>query len=137
MTTIDFNHYGKKYTLCEEKCSAFINDEETPIEGFGIEEVLSVLKPETLDFDIEYFESACEECIGENTTKLKAYPFLEFHFYAFAKDKNYVISSLSKDYEPLSYETMERQGTVNGMYLVSIILCESCGSFSVEIEIVD
>lgn len=137
MSTITFNHYGKQFTLSEENCTALFNDEENPIEGFGIEDILNALSPEILDFDTEYFDSRCENCSDENSPKLKAYPFLEFHFYAFAKENKYIMNSLSKEYEPLSYETMERQGKVDGMYLVSLILCESCGSFSAEIELVD
>lgn len=134
---INFNYFGKQYTLSESNCMAIFNDENSPLNGFDFEQILSSVKPEILDFDTEYFDTPCEKCFKEGDAKQKAYPFLEFHFYAFAKDGNYIMNSLSDAYEPLSFETMERQGKVDAMYIVSVILCSSCGEYTVDISIVD
>lgn len=137
MESVSFNYYGTQYTLDEEKCVAYLNDENQPIIGLEFEEIMSLLKKNHLEFEVEYFESSCETCQEKEGMRLKAYPFLEYHFFAFTKDNQYVMSSLSQDYESMSYEQLEKQGKVNAMYLVSIIVCKECGEYTVEVESIE
>lgn len=137
MESIEFNFYGKQYSLNEEKCKAFFDDENLPLEGFEFDDVLELLSYGKYDFDIEYFSSACESCNFGIAEKLKAFPFLEYHFYAFSNGGKYVLSSLSKEYEEMSYEKLMSMGKVEHMYLVSLVVCKECGDYSIEIELVE
>ena len=135
MTEYKFTYEDIEYILNEKNCSELINDEEKPVKGITVENILSMLKEsESTDFDIEYYQEACPECLAGVKEKQKFFGFLEYHFYIFTKKGEYVISDISKEYEGLSFNKLSRQGKVDDSYIVSIIICEKCQDYIIQIE---
>jgi len=135
MSLYKFNYEEKEYLLTADNCSDMINDEEKPVKGIKIENILEVLNDTmNVDFDIEYYKEACPECLAGVSEKQKFFGFLEYHFYIFTKDGEYVISDISKEYEGLSFNKLSRQGKVDDSYMVSIIACENCQDYIIQIE---
>lgn len=135
MTEYKFTYEDMEYILNEKNCSELINDEEKPVKGITVENILSMLKEsESTDFDIEYYQEACPECLAGVKEKQKFFGFLEYHFYIFTKKGEYVISDISKEYEGLSFNKLSRQGKVDDSYIVSIIICEKCQDYIIQIE---
>ena len=87
-----------------------------------------------VDFDIEYYQEACPECLAGVKEKQKFFGFLEYHFYILTKKGEYVISDISKEYKGLSFNKLSRQGKVDDSYIVSIIICEKCQDYIIQIE---
>ncbi len=135
MAEYTFNYMDKSYSLSEKNLIALVNDLESPVEGFDEKEVIELLKnyPEVV-FEKAYYEEPCEECKGGVREKVKFFDFIEFHFYIFTKDGKYVISDISKEYENTSFNRLLREGKVDNSYIVSVIVCEGCGSYSIELE---
>lgn len=130
-----FTYNDKEYCLEEEKCECFFNDEEMPIKNIEVSNILNILnESENAKFDLEYYAEPCEICLFGKKEKRKAFPFLEYHFYIFTKNDSYVTTSISSDYEENSYSEIYRNGKVDNSYIVSIIVCENCGDYIVEIE---
>ena len=135
MTEYKFTYKDIEYILNEKNCSELINDEEKPVKGITVEDILSMLKEsESTDFDIEYYQEACPECLAGVKEKQKFFGFLEYHFYIFTKKGEYVISDISKEYEGLSFNKLSRKGKVDDSYIVSIIICEKCQDYIIQIE---
>ncbi len=130
-----FNYDNKEYILEEKNCSGLINDEDKPVDGISIEKILDLLQQsEDVNFDMEYYQEACPECLAGVKEKQKFFGFLEYHFYIFTKDSNYIISDIDKDYKGLSFNKLTRQGKVDDSYIVSIIICENCQDYIIQIE---
>lgn len=130
-----FNFKEKDYELTTENCEYFLNDEESEVKGIDLGKILELLSQcENVDFSQEYYDVPCESCKTGTEEKAKQFDFLEYHFYIFTKDGNYVSSSISKDYEANSYGKLVRLGKFNNSYIVSVIVCKYCGSYSIEIE---
>lgn len=135
MNEYKFNYEGKEYILSQKNCSHVINDEEKPVKGISLEKVLNILNESNeIDFDIEYYQEACPECLAGVKEKQKFFGFLEYHFYIFTKNGEYVISDIDKDYKGLSFNKLSRNGKVDDSYIVSIIACENCQDYIVQIE---
>lgn len=130
-----FTFKDKSYDLKEDNCNDFINDEENPVIGLELSKVLEILKEsDKVDFGLEYYGEPCEGCLAGKEEKVKYFNFLEYHFYVFTKDSNYVMSNISKEYESTSFTQLFKRGKVDNSYIVSVIVCENCGSYSIEIE---
>lgn len=135
MSLYKFIYDDKEYLLKEENCSALINDEENPIQGITISKIIDILnETEEVDFDIEYYQEACPLCLEGVKEKKKFFPFLEYHFYIFSKGGKYVISNISSDYKGLSFNKLSRANKVDNSYIVSVIICENCQDYIVQIE---
>lgn len=135
MSIYKFEFNEKEYELNEANCSGMINDEEKSVSNIDLDEILNLLnQSEDVDFDLEYYQEACPECLNGVKEKQKFFGFLEYHFYIFTKDGKYVISDISKDYEGLSFNKLSRAGKVDDSYIVSIIICEHCLDYIVQIE---
>lgn len=135
MNEYKFNYEGKKYILSQKNCSDIINDEENPVKGTSLDKILNILnESDDIDFDIEYYQEACPECLAGVKEKQKFFGFLEYHFYIFTKNGEYVISDIDKDYQGLSFNKLSRSGKVDDSYIVSIIVCENCQDYIVQIE---
>lgn len=135
MSNYELNYNDKKYLLNEDNCSGLINDEEKPVKGIDIRNIIDILNnSDKIDFDMEYYQEACPECLAGVKEKQKFFGFLEYHFYIFTKKGEYVISDISKDYEGLSFNKLSRQNKVDDSYIVSIIICESCNDYIIQIE---
>lgn len=135
MSRYELNYNDKQYELNEDNCSGLINDEEKPVKGITINNILDILNDsEVVDFDTEYYQEACPECLAGVKEKQKFFGFLEYHFYIFTKNGEYVISDISKEYEGLSFNKLSRQNRVDDSYIVSIIICEKCNDYIIQIE---
>jgi hypothetical protein len=112
-----------------------MNDEEKPITGIERETILELLsQQEVVDFDIEYYDQSCQNCLFGEKEKSKYFKFLEYHFFIYSKKGKYIVSSISKDYEDTTYSKLLKQGIVDNSYIVSVIVCVECGDYSIEIE---
>ena len=121
--------------LNANNCSELINDEEKPVKGITVDSILNMLnEADDVDFDIEYYQEACPECLAGVKEKQKFFGFLEYHFYILTKKGEYVISDISKEYKGLSFNKLSRQGKVDDSYIVSIIICEKCQDYIIQIE---
>ncbi len=135
MNNYELNYNDKRYLLNENNCSGLINDEEKPVKGIDINNIINILNDsDKVDFDIEYYQEACPECLAGVKEKQKFFGFLEYHFYIFTKNGEYIISDISKEYEGLSFNKLSRQNKVDDSYIVSIIICESCNDYIIQIE---
>ncbi|SCH39122.1 MULTISPECIES: DUF3785 family protein [unclassified Romboutsia] len=125
----------KEYLLNENNCSGLINDEDKPVKGINIENILDILNDnEDADFDVEYYQEACPECLAGVKEKEKFFPFLEYHFYIFTKNQEYIINDVCKEYEGLSFNKLSKSNKVDDSYIVSIIICKNCGDYIIQIE---
>ncbi|MGL5314555.1 MAG: DUF3785 family protein [Peptostreptococcaceae bacterium] len=135
MSSYKFNYEENEYILSQDNCSDLINDEEKPVEGIVVSDILDILnKAESVDFDIEYYQEACPECLAGVKEKQKFFGFLEYHFYIFTKNGKYVISDISEEYSGLSFNKLSRANKVDDSYIVSIIICEKCQDYIIQIE---
>ena len=134
MSEYKFNYDEKEYILNEDNCSGLLNDEEKPVKNINLSNIIELLKQNDNDFDVEYYQEACPECLAGVKEKEKFFPFLEYHFYIYTKNQEYVISDISKDYEGLSFNKLSRSNKVDDSYIVSIIICENCQDYIIQIE---
>lgn len=134
MGEFKFTFNEKTYELGRNNCDYILNDEERPVSGFELDDLLELLnQAEEVDFEHWYYDQPCKNCTAGKVERSKVYRFLEYHFFIFTKDQQYKISSISKD-RTMSYNQMERQGKVDDSYIVSVMVCENCDYYSVEIE---
>ena len=135
MSEYKFTYEDTEYILNANNCSELINDEEKPVKGITVDSILNMLnEADDVDFDIEYYQEACPECLAGVKEKQKFFGFLEYHFYILTKKGEYVISDISKEYKGLSFNKLSRQGKVDDIYIVSIIICEKCQDYIIQIE---
>lgn len=121
-------------TLDKEKINVFFNDEENPISNINEETILNIIEDRELDFEKAYYSLTCEECGGEKVENERAYKFLEYHFYIYTRNGEYVTNSLDVEDNETSFIKLQREGKVDNSYIVSIIVCSNCGAFTIEIE---
>jgi len=134
MSEYKFTYDEKEYILNKDNCSGLINDEEKPVKNIELTSIIELLRENDNNFDVEYYQEACPECLAGVKDKEKFFPFLEYHFYVYTKNQEYVISDISKDYEGLSFNKLSRANKVDDSYIVSIIICKNCGDYIVQIE---
>lgn len=130
-----FTHKDKEFILNEEKLDYMYNDEENPIENIDAKDILSILnEDELVDFDVQYYDDKCENCLSEEEKGNKSFSFLEYHFYLFTKENKIVTSNISKGYEEGDFMKLWKTRKVDNSYIVSIIVCRYCGNYTIEIE---
>lgn len=135
MKNYNFNYREKDYNLSDSNFDYMLNDEEHPVSKFYKEDVLKLLnESNSVNFEIQYYDGPCEACLTGKAEKAKTFKFLEFHFYIFTKDSNYIISNISKEYENTSFNLLLNSGKIDNSYIVSVMVCENCGHYSIEIE---
>lgn len=135
MANCKFRYDDKEYMLEENNCDYFANDEEKPVTGIGREDILNLLNnSEEVDFGLEYYDQPCNNCLHGRKEKAKAFKFLEYHFYIFTRNNEYVISNISGEYADTSFNKLLKRGKVDNSYIVSIMVCCNCGNYSIEIE---
>lgn len=135
MSSYKFEYEDKVYLLDESNCSGFINDEENPVKGIELKDILNLLSDcDEVDFDLEYYQEACPECLKGVKEKEKFFAFLEYHFYIFTKNGEYVISDIKSLGQGLSFNKLSRQNKVDDSYIVSTIVCKNCGDYIIQIE---
>ena len=65
MSEYNFTYEDKEYVLSEKNCSELINDEEKPVKGIEVDDILNMLnEADEIDFDVEYYQEACPECLS-------------------------------------------------------------------------
>ena len=135
MSKYSFVYKENEYTIDSEKCGEFFNDEEKPVSGFDVEEAFRLLnEAKNMEFEMEYYQEACPECMAGVKEKRKFFKFFEAHFYIFTKNGKYVISDIDKEYNGKSYNKLSRAGKVDTSYIVSIIICAECMDYIVQVE---
>ncbi|PKM68904.1 MAG: DUF3785 domain-containing protein [Firmicutes bacterium HGW-Firmicutes-2] len=135
MSRYEWIYNDNQFILDSEKCSMFLNDDDNPISGISVEEILDLLHENDLvDFSMAYYDQDCEACHNNKSDSSHSYRFLEFHFYLFAKAGKYVMSSLSKAYEDKTLPRLLNEGIVDGTYIASINVCTVCGDYTIELE---
>lgn len=130
-----FKYNEKEYILNEQNLEYFVNDEVNPIMDVNEEKIIEILNNgDKVDFSKAYFDLPCENCKTGLEEKKKFFDFLGFNFYIYAKDRKYVVSTLDREYEGMSFNRLQKSGKVNESYIVIINVCKHCGSYSIEIE---
>ena len=130
-----FKYNEKEYILNEQNLEYFVNDEVNPIMDVNEEKIIEILNDsDKVDFSKAYFDLPCENCKTGLEEKKKFFDFLGFNFYIYAKDRKYVVSTLDREYEGMSFNRLQKSGKVNESYIVIINVCKHCGSYSIEIE---
>lgn len=130
-----FDYKGKVLTLEEEACSFFMNDEEKPLAGLGIGDILSEMAHSDLvEFHKEYYDQGCEGCHKNRKDGAKYFEFLEFHYYLYAKDGQFVMSSLSAGYNHKTLPDLFDEGILDASYIISVNVCELCGDYTIDLE---
>lgn len=130
-----FKYEDEEYIILKENCEYILNDEEKEVKDFELDNVLELLnKCDEVFFDKEYYSDPCEVCLEGKKEKLKFFKFLEYHFYIFTKEENYVISSISEEYKNTSFMKLLRDRKIDNSYIVSIIYCPYCKKYTIEIE---
>ena len=130
-----FKYNEKEYILNEQNLEYFVNDEVNPIMDVNEEKIIEILNnSDKVDFSKAYFDLPCENCKTGLEEKMKFFDFLGFNFYIYAKDRKYVVSTLDREYEGMSFNRLQKSGKVNESYIVIINVCKHCGSYSIEIE---
>lgn len=135
MSLYKFTYEDEEYLLNQDNCSGLINDDEKPVKGITAFKILEILNnSQDIEFDMEYYQEACPECLAGVKEKQKFFGFLEYHFYIFTKKGEYVISDISEEYKGLSFNKLYKQNKVDDSYIVSIIVCEKCKDYVIQIE---
>jgi hypothetical protein len=135
MENYKFVYNNKKYELGEENYCCIINDEEHPVTGIERSEVIELLqRQETIDFDIEYYDEPCQNCLSGVEEKNKYFKFLEYHFFIYTKKGKYIISSISEEYKGMTFNILLKKGIIDNSYIVSVLVCSECGDYSIQIE---
>ena len=117
-----FKYYEKEYILNNDNLEYFENDEVNPLDDINEEKVIEILNNvENVEFSKAYFDLPCSKCKAGVEEKKKFFDFLELNFYIYAKDGKFVISTLDKKYEGLSYNRLQKSGKVNQSYIVRTV----------------
>lgn len=125
----------KEYQLNKENLEEFYNDENKPVKDLDFNKILSILNnSDKIKFDKAYYDKPCGKCLGEVKEKKKFYDFIEYYFYIYTKNNEFVISTLDKEYEGQTFNKLYKEGKVDSSYIITISLCCSCGSYSIFIE---
>jgi len=128
----NFKFEDKNFTLSQENCEGiFFEDNE--IKGISLENILSTLNDsDSVDFSKEYYTGKCEcnkqECIN------KSYCYLEYHFYIYTKNSEYIINTLCKEYENTSFNKLFSKGEIDDSYIVEVTVCPCCATYSIDIS---
>jgi hypothetical protein len=135
MVKYSFVYNDKEYELREDNCSYMLNDEEHPVSGIEKLDILELMNQAgEISFELEYYDQPCGSCLSGSKDKEKFFRFLEYHFFIFTKNGNYIISNISREYEDTSFNKLLKKGLVDNSYVVSIAVCMDCGEYSIEIE---
>lgn len=130
-----FNFDGKEYILGEDNLEYFVNDENQELNGIELNKILELLaNGDEVNFQNAYYETCCSNCKAGKEEKKKVFDFLEFYFYAYGKDNNFVTSSIDSEYDKKSFTRLNRERIVDKSYIITIIVCKNCGTYAVEIE---
>ncbi|WP_293982677.1 DUF3785 family protein [uncultured Clostridium sp.] len=128
-----FKYNNKEYILNNDNCEGIFFENDEKIEGITVDTILNALNEgEEVSFTNEYYSGKCS-C--DNQEKIgKYYRYLEYHFYIYTKDNQYVINTICRDYENTSFNKLYSTGKVDKSYIVNVTVCPDCGTYSIEID---
>ena len=128
-----FVYDEKEYILTEENCEGIFFDDENDVTGLSVNTILSALNDgEEVNFSKEYYAGKCDCNTQEEINK--SYRYLEYHFYIYTKDKDYVINTLSEEYKSTSFNRLFSIGKIDDSYIVNVTVCPNCGTYSIDID---
>lgn len=127
-----FNFKDKEYTLSEENCEGiFFNDDE--IQNLDLELILNTLNSSNkVDFSTEYYTGGCS-CKKQEQIN-KSYCYLEYHFFIYTKNQQYIVSTISNEYQNTSFNKLFSTEKIDNSYIVNITICPECGTYSIEVS---
>ena len=128
-----FVYDGKEYILTEENCEGIFFDEENEVTGLSLDTILSALNEgEEVTFSNEYYAGICSCETQEQINK--SYRYLEYHFYVYTKNKEYVLNTLGEEYKSTSFNRLFSLGEIDDSYIVNVTVCPNCGTYSIEVD---
>lgn len=128
-----FIYDNKDYILAQENCEGIFFDEENVVKGLSIDIVLNALNEgEEVNFSNEYYAGKCSCNTQEQINK--SYRYLEYHFYIYTKNNEYVINTLCNEYKNTSFNKLFSLGKIDDSYIVNVTVCPNCGNYSIDIE---
>lgn len=128
-----FVYDNKEYILTKENCEGIFFEDENEVTGLSLDTILSTLNEgEEVNFSNEYYADKCSCNTQEEVNK--SYRYLEYHFYIYTKDNEYVISTISNEYKDTSFNKLFSTGKINDSYIVIVTVCPNCGTYLVSIE---
>ena len=128
-----FIYDEKEYILTEENCEGIFFDEENEVTGLSLDTIFSALNGgEEVTFSNEYYAGKCSCDTQEQINK--AYRYLEYHFYVYTKNNEYVINTLSEEYKSTSFNRLFSLCKIDDSYIVNVTVCPNCGSYSIEVD---
>ena len=128
-----FVYDEKDYILTEENCEGIFFDEENEVTGLSLDIILSALNDgEEVNFSYEYYAGKCS-CDAQEQIN-KSYRYLEYHFYVYTKNKEYVLNTLGEEYVTTSFNKLFSLGKIDDSYIVNVTVCPNCGTYSIEVD---
>lgn len=128
-----FVHKDKEYILAKENCEGIFFEDESEITGLSIDIILDSLNDgEEVNFTNEYYGNKCT-CNSQEPIN-KSYRYLEYHFFIYTKNNEYIINTICKDYKDTSFNKLFSLGKVDDSYIISISVCPNCGLYSIYLD---
>jgi hypothetical protein len=128
-----FIYDEKEYILTKENCEGIFFDDENEITGLSVDTILNALNNgDEVNFSKEYYAGKCSCNTQEEINK--SYRYLEYHFYIYTKNKDYIINTISEEYKNTSFNRLFSIGKIDDSYIVNVTICPNCGTYSIDIE---
>ena len=128
-----FTHDNKEYILTQNNCEGIFFADESEVNGLSVDIVLNALNEgEEVSFSNEYYADKCSCNTQEQINK--SYRYLEYHYYIYTKDNEYIINTISSEYKNTSFNKLFSLGKIDDSYIVSVTVCPSCGDYSINVE---
>jgi hypothetical protein len=128
-----FVHDSKEYILTKENCEGIFFDDQNEITGLSVDIILSALNEgEEINFSNEYYTGKCS-CNTQDQIN-KSYRYLEYHFYVYTKNNEYVLNTLGEEYKNTSFNRLFSLDKIDDSYIVNVTVCPNCGTSSIEVD---
>ena len=128
-----FVYDEKEYILTKENCEGMFFNDENEVTGLSVDSILSALNEgEEVNFSTEYYAGICS-CNAQEQIN-KSYGYLEYHFYIYTKNNEYIINTLSEEYKSTSFNKLFSLRKIDDSYIVNVTVCPNCGSYSIEVD---
>lgn len=128
-----FSYDEKEYILTKENCEGIFFNDENEVTGLSIDIILSALNEgEEVNFSNEYYAGKCS-CNAQEQIN-KSYRYLEYHFYVYTKNNEYVLNTLGEEYKDTSFNKLFSLGKIDDSYIVNVTVCPNCGTYSIEVD---
>jgi hypothetical protein len=129
----NFIYDNKEYTLTQENCEGIFFIDDNEVVDLSVDTVLNALNEgEEVNFSKEYYAESCTCNTQEQINK--SYRYLEYHFYIYTKNNEYVINTLSNEYKNTSFNKLFSLGKIDNSSIVNVTVCPNCGTYSINVE---